>query len=146
MKREILFRGKSIKRREWAYGSLIDSGNHSQVAIFPYNDSASTMTVRELVYLGMVSVDPNTVGQFTGMIDKNGLKIFDGDILRTKYGRLCIVEWFESNLTLCFDLKPICIAENLNKYAPDKWDLWYKENLEVIGNRFDNQELLEVKR
>lgn len=65
MKREILFRGKSIYTKVWVYGYL-----------------TSKDCVEE------VEVIPETIGQFTGLTDKNGLKIFEGD--KFTYG---IVEW-----------------------------------------------------
>lgn len=86
---------------------------------------------------------PSTAGRYTGLTDKNGVKIFEGDIVKTKYGRLCVVTWFESGL--CFDLNPNPITHKKNKdtKAPDKWDMWYRENLEVIGNIYDSLELIE---
>lgn len=161
MKREILFRGKRLDTGGWVYGSLIDSGNHSQVAIFPYNDSASTMSVRQLVYLGMVSVAPNTVGQFTGMTDKMGKRIFDGDILMVKnedvfaesfvvrYGHCGGIQNVDHEVGYVgFYVEPVGIgAAELLAFGM-RTDILYWLNeyeIEVVGNAFDNQELLEVK-
>lgn len=70
--REILFRGKRVDTGEWVYGFyLYDIGN----SIKERPSSVSTHT-----YL----VDPNTIGQFTGIRDKNGVRIFEGDIIRWK--------------------------------------------------------------
>lgn len=142
MKREIIFRGKRIDTGEWVYGWYCKES----FGRWPLKDCIIPAQQAEEGWIQHIKIDPDTVGQFTGMTDKNGVKIFEGDILRTKYGRLCVVEWFESNLFLCFDLKPISAAENLHKHAPDKFDLWYKENLEVISNIHDTPELLEAKR
>ena len=133
MDREILFRGKRLDNGEWIYGFVI----HAQ-------EDDSWGITNEIEYFN--DVDGYTVGQYTGLTDKNGVKIFEGDIVQTKYGRLCIVDWFESNSTLCFDFRPIDIAENLLKKAPDKWDLWHEANLEVIGNIHDNPDLLIDRR
>lgn len=127
---EILFRGKRLDNGEWEIGYFLNAGTPF---ILPADKFLNDI----------VSVDPATVGQCTGLTDKNGVKIFEGDILQTKYGRLCSVDWFESNSAQCFDLRPIDDAENLLKKAPDKWDLWCSENLEVIGNIHDNPELLK---
>ena len=72
MKREILFRGKSSINSEWVYGFL----NHSE------QEDKYYIGVMEL----MTPVIPETVGQFTGLTDKEGNKIFEGDVVKTKSG------------------------------------------------------------
>lgn len=130
--REILFRGERLDNGDWVYGYYVGPvGVTNDPEICDANDITG----------GRYDVDPATVGQYTGLTDKNGVKIFEGDIVRTKYGRLCIVVWFPPKL--CFDLEPICNSENLERKAPDKWDLWDENNLEVVVNINDNPELLE---
>ena len=142
-----LYRGKKLKTSvfdatDWVYGSLIDSGNHEQVAIYPWFNGASTMSVRQLVYARMEGVEPETVGQFIGLTDKNGKMIFEGDIIETKGCRWVI--GFENTAFAAMDGPSMQFAmfeqyiwdhKKREWAAPDYW--------EVVGNIHDNPELLE---
>lgn len=149
--REILFRGRSVdpigNPRWWVYGSLIKTGDYC--CILPDDDGS----MYDYPYLDSelgtidgcaIPVNPETVGQFTGLLDKNGKKIFEGDILKTKYGRLCTVVWFSSQVCNGWDLMPICTCNNLAyTKPPTAVDLYMADNLEIIGNIHDNPELLK---
>lgn len=145
--REILFRGKKYKtsvfdETDWVYGSLIDSGNHEQVDIYPWLNGASTMSVRQLVYARMEAVKPETVGQFTGLTDKNGKKIFEGDIVQY-YGTYALEVYMENGHTKIrwFDTVTNSVCKDMFfGYDPDAYG-----ECEVIGNIHDNPELMEVK-
>lgn len=157
--REILCRGKRFEKSvwdetDWVYGSLIDSGNHEQVAIFPYRDKPSTMSVRQLVYAEMEGVRPETVGQFTGLTDKNGQRIFEGDILqvvgRDRVIDHCIIgfgkhEALGTNRTAVgFYLYWKNDKNQYHKYA--NLPFWLEEREAVcVGNIHDNPELLASK-
>lgn len=138
--REILFRAKAINRNpdreyrtnykndDWVYG-LVSRAYHDY-----YSNFHIEMT-NEYGVSG-IDVDYNTLGQYTGLTDKNGTKIFEGDIVRTnQYQRSIgtdtfIIEFVEGNYYLCHD----------------GYTLWtlrsFIEEVEVIGNKHDNHELI----
>ena len=128
MKREILFRGKRTDNGEWVYGNLIDSDS----IVGEIVDFDEEYFIPEFWY----KVDPETVGQFTGLADKNGTKIFDGDIVR-------FYDDSEDELTngvVVFnaDFCSFCVSMK----GHEDIMLMAHWQYEVIGNIYDNKELL----
>ena len=119
MKREISFRGKSKRTGEWVFGNLFDKDTKGRTHI--------GTTVR-----GCFDIDPETVGQFTGMTDKNGIKIFEGDILNEPFQggeKLYYVFWDEDYFS--FRVK----SGRVDYYLDDI----QKYHCEVVGNIYDNK-------
>ena len=131
--REILFRGKRIDNDEWTYGSFIPDmlevyQNGSGVWIGDRGFIKPFGKTKEERL--MVEVERKTVGQYTGMADRNGKKIFEGDIVKTNTD-ICVIVWQRSRF----------IAKKPNKRP---MTLQYiKFSGEVIGNIYDNPELLK---
>ena len=134
--REILFRGKRLETGEWVEGAYMPyyySTRYGKVAAIFTNDDVLCKTCR-------YPVDPSTVGQYTGLKDKNGKRIFEGDILGTRYDSFDIdyvvvevVKWFRNGwATQEGDCMPDSLTEDgILPYS------------EIIGNIHDNPEILK---
>jgi uncharacterized phage protein (TIGR01671 family) len=124
--REILFRGKRKDNREWFRGNLLRL--NKLAFIVPKN---TWFKYGELS--AVIEVYPETIGQYTGMKDKNGTKIFEGDIVHglMDYGPAGLYE--RNNIVINFN-------ETVGGY---EWQYFNLDTIEVIGNIYDNPELLE---
>ena len=129
--REILFRGKRVDNGEWETGSLL---------VERMNTSEQQVMIADKMTGYPTLVLPETVGQYTGLTDKNWKKIFEGDILSGYLDDLFPEE--ESRYEVIWHDYGWHIRSNGFLDTPDNG--WLKENFEVIGNIHDNPELLEV--
>lgn len=122
--REIKFRGKRLDTKELIYGSYIEAQMRDGSVcheIVPYEAGAA-----------VVEVDPATVGQYTGLKDKNGREIYKGDILKWGDNRTKVVDWFIDGWT----------AGNNGTSMPLA-DFIRRADCYVIGNIHDNPKLLK---
>ena len=123
--REILFRGKRADNEKWVIGYL--SSKHTITITTPCGHTDE------------IVICADTVGQYTGLKDKHGKRIFDGDVAKVLQGKDKDIAYvgFENG---AFMLYP----KTGNIYERTLWEYWYNDwDVEVIGNITDNPELLE---
>lgn len=132
MNKKIIFRGKSLNTGLWSYGDLRQDN------------------VRKKTYIEY-EVDPETVGQYTGLTDKNGKKIFEGDILKTPCGFIGQVVFGKAEEKCKHKVHGRTIIDCYTTYGwifvrGDGYKCAIDDELlegEIIGNVFSNPELLK---
>ena len=141
---EILFRGKREDSGEWVYGDLLQDKD-LDVYMIEYFDYYSSDTGLERGYHQHVIIH-ETIGQYTGLTDKNGKKIFEGDICTYPDGYVDYagdgVETLSIGVVTWDSKQPsFYITENIGVEWEEIWDSL--DEITVIGNIHDNPDLLK---
>lgn len=139
--REILFRGKCKHNNDgWIYGNLIKTKNNK---FWITNNSYSNGGW--LVLRQRSEIEESTLGQFTGLLDKNGNKIFEGDIVKNKYNEITEIKFGEFVDTKSHEqvgFYQVYLKDD-DWYDVSHGSMDYVKDSEIIGNIHDNKELLK---
>lgn len=121
--RETKFRGKRIEDNQWVYGYYV------------FRKSENTHKIYDPIKGVWYNVRPETVGQYIGIPDKNGKEIYRGDIVADETTHNLEIIWYECGWGFRYKDRGMIVKE------PVEMELF--KTLEVIGNIWDNPELLK---
>ena len=130
--RMIKFRGKNKDTNEWVYGDLVQCMS-DDIKIVNSNRPES------LSYR-ITDIQSDTVGQFTGLLDKNGKEIYEGDIVKTKGNWGGVVTW---NSRGYFYINDGYYTEEPDLLPLGSLNCYVRRDIEIVGNIHDNPELLK---
>lgn len=137
-----LFRGKRIDNGEWIIGNLIQNpffkGMRSWISSEQEDKIRLKSISRTQALWNSIEVDSSTICQCTGLKDKTGKLILENDIVETQCGKAVVV-WDKSEWRIKW-IDDLIWRKDLHYWVND--NSW---RIEVIGNKFDNPELLEVQ-
>ena len=152
MSREILFKAKrkewrELPKEEWWVEGYYLRINPDDVVFVPFNASRGTKW-------GWIQIDPKTLCQYTGLTDKNEKKIWENDILKGfeypyfadgDYNYFALVEWVDKWKYFCLVTvkNPNSSVRGISEGNTELFEKFDGNEWEVIGNVFDNPELLE---
>ncbi len=138
MNREILFRGKRIDTGEWAEGFYCGGNERKTLrpCIFVYIPDRQSYDCQDII--------PETVGQYTGLKDIHGVKIFEGDIIK-QYEKTQFGDPVSDFGLIKWDNKECMLFRTSTRIGKDRL-VTSRDIYEVVGNIYDNPELLEVSK
>lgn len=158
--RELLFKGKAKGTGEWISGGYFQRAEakyyfkKDQALIHSYIASDWTTYFGLPRELTLHEVESSTICQYTGLTDKNGKKIFEGDILRGFQYPFCYDGYYNYYAEIIFancsfmtytHKNPLSCVRGISDGNTELMECWVSEDWEVIGNIYDNPELLEDK-
>lgn len=134
MNREILFRGKKADNKEWIYGYLVKSEDY----IFDYSERIDIPYIIPFDNFNLKDyreyrVIPETVSQYTGLTDKNGKKIFEGDKVMFDY------EWTKPNEIGVITWNKDTASFQIKGHIPSS-SMKHLDRMKVIGNVWDKND------
>ena len=124
MNREILYRGINFQK-EWVYGDLFHSYANDDIAVAYYREGSKTPTFD--------AIFPESFGQYTGLTDKNGVKIFEGDIISIGEPNIKYITMWRND---GFCAKQIGASSYIGL-------TYWASDIEVLGNVIDDPELIK---
>ena len=132
MENRYLFRAKRIDNGEWVQGALFNGESHciigQEIKFSPYTEHECKIVGHE--------VDRDTICQCTGLKDKNGKLIWENEIIKCKFG-IAVAVWDKSEWRIKW------VKDNIWRKDLHYWVVEDNQRTEVVGNIFDNPELLE---
>ena len=139
MNREVAFRGKRCSDGKWVYGFYVESKTswrgHKPHKSWIVPDAISNGGFFNV--LGRYAVKDDTVGQFTGMCDKNCKKVFEGDVVHVVWQDPMFCQWHERTVLVEFKYGRFTV------YQSKPFEHSDKRYFEIIGNIYDNFDLMK---
>ena len=134
--REILFRGKRVDNGEWVEGYFLPCNERQSLhpCIFVY--------LPETQSFECFDIDIDTLGEYTGLTDKNGTRIFEGDIIKQVIPHN-LVQPFIFTVNWCEECAMFVLPCITNDAFESDFTVMRSDEIEVIGNICDNPELLK---
>ncbi len=141
--REIEFKAKRVDNGKWVYGDLIHGVNHKAGKMYILPILGGVISMSGCDPLDGHEVIPETVCQWTGLLDENGVKIYEGDMLEFSDGQKSVVRWMQGGLTCQADFGDY-------DYTNIGWAIEILGGCEIKGNIHDKaqqkQALIDMMR
>ncbi|EAA0093841.1 hypothetical protein BSZ46_05375 [Listeria monocytogenes] len=138
--REIEFRGKRIDNGEWVYGNLMQFEDSATFIFADERKGASTLTYAHFIINNMHAIAEKTLGQYTGLKDKNGKKIFEGDIVINSKGQIGYIAFLvqEAGFVVVLKNSDYRLGHRNTNECYER-----ATHHKIIGNIHENPDLLE---